>query len=237
MIRKNEGVPFLETMISKKVKAVAFDMDGTLFNSFSVSYDAIREGFQKFWSEIGVNGPTPSWENIKVLIGLPSYMFFPAALPETYRDQWKLLHKFIGEAEHRRLTQGHGRTFDGVHETLAVLKARGYSLALLSNASRVYFDSILDSCDLRKYFSKFSYLGEDPARNKAHVLLAWVKGFGGADRIIYVGDRKADIDASHAAGIKAVGVTWGYGNPVELKDSDWIIDSMPDLLNLLVPIT
>lgn len=208
-------------------------MDGTLFNSFTVSYDAIGDGFKKFWEEIGEEGETPSWEKVKSLIGLPSYEFFPSALPEKFHNRWKLLHKFIGDSEKQRLSDGHGRTFDGVHEVLGELIRTGYTLLILSNASRVYFDSVLDGCDLRKYFSRFYYLGEDPDRNKADVMGKWAGEFGGPESVIYVGDRKADIDASHEAGIRVVGVTWGYGNPGELKDAEWVIDSMTELLEIL----
>jgi phosphoglycolate phosphatase len=212
-------------------------MDGTLFNSATVSYDAIRDGFKKFWNEIGEQGETPSWEKVKSFIGLPSYEFFPAVLPPKYHDRWKLLHKFMGEAETQRLKDGFGQTYDGVHETLSELKRMGFVLLICSNASGVYFNSVLDGCDMRKYFSEFSNLGEDTHRFKADVLGEWAGEFGGRDSIIYTGDRKADIESAHKAGIKAVGVTWGFGNPGELIEADWLIDSMSELLEIFSPVT
>ena len=220
-------------MDSTGLKAVAFDMDGTLFNSFSVSYDAIREGFESFWAELGEEGPIPAWDKVKRLIGLPSYEFYPAALPESHREHWRLLHRLVGDAERRRLADGKGRCFDGVHETLDALGERGYVLCCLTNASRRYLDAVLDGCDLRKHFRELCHLGEDPSRDKVDVLREWAAGFGGRDRIVYVGDRKADIEAAHAAGIRAVGVTWGYGSPGELAEAEAVIDRMPDLLRVL----
>jgi HAD superfamily hydrolase (TIGR01549 family) len=214
------------------VKAIGFDVDGTLFDSSSVSHKALREGFAEFWDEVGEKGETPSWKDFEHLIGLPSYEFFPAVLPEKYRSKWELLHKSIGDRELKGLREGRGRTFDGVHETLAELKNRGYILMVLSNASRDYFELVLDSCDLKKYFSKLRYLGEDPSREKHDVLKEWAGESGGTDKVIYVGDRKADIDSAHEAGIKAVGVTWGFGDSSELREADWLIDMMKELLDI-----
>jgi phosphoglycolate phosphatase len=217
-------------MTSANISAIGFDMDGTLFDSASVSYDSLKDGFKKFWDEIGEQGETPSWEKVKGLIGLPSYAFFPAVLPPKYHDRWKILHKFLGDAEDQRLRNGSGRTFDGVHETLTELKRRDYKLLICSNASNVYFNAVLDGCDLRKYFSKFSNLGENPNRVKSDVLRGWAGEFGGRDSIIYTGDRGTDIESAHMAGIKAVGVTWGFGTPAELVEADWLIESMSELL-------
>ena len=215
-----------------RVKLIGFDMDGTLFNSFSVSYDAMREGFAAFWNELGEDGPVPSWDTIKRLIGLPSYEFFPAALPESHREHWKILHKHIGDAEKRRLSDGNGRCFDGIHETLGQLKTRNYILACLSNASRRYFDAVLDSCALRGYFDELAYLGEDPHRSKVDVLSEWAIEYGGKDRVCYIGDRQADIEAAHGAGVGAIGVSWGYGLRRELASADRVIHRAAELLDI-----
>ncbi len=210
-------------------------MDGTIFNSFTVSYDAIREGFEKFWAEVGVEGPVPPWDEVKKLIGLPSYEFYPAVLPEEYRDRWELLHKRVGDAETRRLRDGSGRTFDGVDETLSELADRGYKLLCLTNASERYFDAVMDGCSLRGYFEEIIGLGAIYSKNKVDVLREWVIEYGGTESIIYVGDRKADIDAARAAGIGSIGVTWGYGSPEELSQADVVIDLMIHLLDCLTP--
>ncbi len=215
------------------LKAIIFDMDGTLFNSFSVSYDAIREGYELFWKEIGVDGPTPSWQEVKRLIGLPTHEFYPAALPEEHRDKWGILSRYVGRAERRRLAEGEGRTFDGVHEALAELQERGFVLGCLSNASRRYFDAVMDECNLRKYFRKLRHIGEFYNIQKSDVLREWSAEFGGSGHLLYVGDRRGDIEAAHDAGVRAVGVTWGYGVPEELAGAEAVIDSMTELPDLV----
>jgi len=220
-------------MRNARLRAICFDMDGTLFNSFSVSYDAIREGFEAFWREIGENGPVPQWSSVRRLIGLPSHEFYPAVLPDSHHSHWKRLHRLVGSAERRRLGAGRGRTFDGVHDTLGELKERGYTLGCLSNASKRYFDAVLDSCDLRKYFSLFRHIGEDPTATKSQVLREWSDEFGGKEGIIYVGDRGGDVEAAREAGVRVVAVTWGYGSPEELARADAVINRMADLIGIV----
>ena len=50
-----------------------------------------------------------------------------------------------------------------------------------------------------------------------------------------VGDRKYDAIGAHDAGIKAIGVLYGYGNRKELEDAnfDHIVSDVEELKNLL----
>jgi phosphoglycolate phosphatase len=217
----------------QKSIGVAFDLDGTLFDSCSVSKAALREGFKSFWEEIGEEGPVPSWDEACSHIGLPSYGFFPALLPESHKDKWRVLHRHVGECEKKYLVAGKGLTFEGVHETLRGLKESGYFLGCLSNASRVYFDSVLDCCELRDYFDKLVCIGEFRDVRKADILKEWARELGGSGKLVYVGDRGADVEEAHIAGLKAVAVTYGYGAEQELGKADVVIKEMRALLNIL----
>lgn len=212
---------------------VAFDLDGTLFDSRSISQASLYEGLKAFWEELGEEGPSPNWETARGLIGLPSYEFFPALLPESHKRLWRLLHSHIGRCESGRLREGRGLTFDGVHETLSELRKSGYFLGCLSNASSRYFNDVLDWCDLRKYFLKLNYLGENPEVGKEDILREWSADLGGADKLVYVGDRMTDIRAARMAGVGSVAVSFGYGTYDELKGADMIIVRMSDLPDVL----
>jgi phosphoglycolate phosphatase-like HAD superfamily hydrolase len=218
----------------KARKVVAFDLDGTLFNSRSVSFDAIRVGFERFWADYGVKGPVLSWDRVKRNIGLPSYEFYADLLPEGYKENWKILHRYVSEAEQRHLAEGRGRTFHGVHATLDRLLELGFELRCLSNASKRYFDAIMDECNLRRFFSKMMWLGEDLAHSKTDILARWAREVG-KENILYVGDRLGDVRSAHAAGIDVVAVSYGYGERDELGEAEAVIDQFPDLLRNLTP--
>jgi phosphoglycolate phosphatase len=52
---------------------------------------------------------------------------------------------------------------------------------------------------------------------------------------IYVGDDRRDVEAAHAAGMKAAAVRWGYlnGSDPETWNADWVLQQPQDLLRLL----
>lgn len=219
--------------MDSSLPGVAFDLDGTLFDSRSVSPVAIKNGFMQFQKITGRAVDFPSWEKIKKLIGLPSYEFFPSLLPEEDRHHWRTLHKCIYEAEREQLRQGRGLTFEGVHEVLSELKKEGHFLGCLSNASSDYFNAVLDGCNLRMYFDALEYLGESPFKTKSMVLKDWGKRFGPNHRLFYVGDRAGDIISAHDAGWMAIAVSYGYGLREELGDAEVIIDQISDILKIV----
>ena len=48
-----------------------------------------------------------------------------------------------------------------------------------------------------------------------------------------VGDSNYDVEASKAAGVRVVAVTYGFRSREVLKDADCLIDRFDDLLNVL----
>ena len=51
-----------------------------------------------------------------------------------------------------------------------------------------------------------------------------------ADEAVIVGDSNYDIEAGRAAGVKTVAVSYGYRHISLLKDADFIIDNMKELI-------
>jgi phosphoglycolate phosphatase len=52
------------------------------------------------------------------------------------------------------------------------------------------------------------------------------------ERAVMVGDSVNDIAAGKAAGMVTIGCTFGYGEMAEIADADYLIDSLPGLLEL-----
>ncbi len=57
-----------------------------------------------------------------------------------------------------------------------------------------------------------------------------------AEETIYVGDSDVDVHTAHNAGLKCVGVTWGFRSREVLLNAgaDYIIDKPMELINILV---
>ena len=71
---------------------------------------------------------------------------------------------------------------------------------------------------------------------KAAIVARALDRLGVADAVV-VGDRSFDVAAAHANGVRAIGVTWGIGDRVELEaaGADAIVERPHELLALLQP--
>ena len=56
------------------------------------------------------------------------------------------------------------------------------------------------------------------------------------DEIVMVGDRKFDVIGAHDRGLKAIGVTYGYGGREELTEAgaDYLVDNVEELRKILL---
>ncbi len=120
-----------------------------------------------------------------------------------------------------------------VRETLERLGI--YKKAVISNKREALSVRILNNLDLLKYFDLI--LGSDttPERKPSPIPILYVlsKLNIKTEDVVIVGDSNFDIEAGKAAGIKTIAVTYGY-RPVELlKDADYLIKKMSELMNIL----
>lgn len=206
---------------------IIFDFDGTL----SDSKTSIVLTFQHACRALGY--PVPPSETIAPLIGLPLVEMFPGSLPATdsrgalsggevdalvqaYRDAYIPI-----DLEHTRL-------FDGVEAMLTSLVDR--KLAIATSKTQSGANASLTRSGLFPHFDLI--VGHDTvARPKPnpdmieHVLAQ----LGVApERAVMVGDTHFDLEMADAAGVRAVGVSWGMHGAEGL--SRWeVVDSMAAL--------
>ena len=129
--------------------------------------------------------------------------------------------------------------YDGVTELLESLKRKGYSLALATSKPEIYATQVVKN---KGIFSYFDFIGaattdEKTRATKEAVIEYTLSMCKEQDRskIIMVGDRHFDINGAKTFGLASVGVTFGYGDRVELSlaGADYIVDSMGELDKLL----
>lgn len=121
--------------------------------------------------------------------------------------------------------------FDGVPETLATLKARNIVLLLATAKPHVYARRILAHFDILAPFGAIYGSELDGVRQHKGNLLAYLIVQEGVDprNAVMIGDRHHDIDAAHANGCRAIGVTYGYGSASELAHADKLCHSPNDI--------
>jgi N-acetyl-D-muramate 6-phosphate phosphatase len=129
------------------------------------------------------------------------------------------------------------RLFPGNPELLASLEERGLLWGIVTNKAERLARMLL--ARLEGTQSACCIVGGDTTPNlKPHPapLLAACAVIGEVPgACIYVGDDRRDVEAAHAAGMKAAVARWGYlnGGSPESWNADWMLDQPQDLVRLL----
>ncbi|MCC6487632.1 MAG: HAD family hydrolase [Candidatus Hydrogenedentes bacterium] len=218
-------------MSDAKKALVIFDMDGTLFQTQSVTIPAVQDTL----SEFGL--PVPEADAIASYIGrpVPEYHAWLASLcpPD-------LAARVIAVTDRREIDLVHevGRAFPGVHSMLDRLRDEDYALAMSSNAPEDYFDAVLDTQGIRAYFQPALCRGTRFAGKIAMVAEILAQHF--TRPFVVVGDRNDDIESARAHGGHAIAVTYGFGCEADWVDADARVDSaaeIPDALTRVLRLT
>jgi len=213
------------------LKAIIFDLDGTLVDSASDLRDAVNvllaeEGLRQL-----------DLDEVKSMIGDGAAKLVERAVSATGGDRSRLpalVTRFlqIYEADATR----HTEAYPGVVETLVGLRQLGLPLAVGTNKPYRATIDILEALGLRGYFD--AVIGGDtlPER-KPHPapILAALSRLGIAPEVaLMVGDNYHDVQAAQAAGVRAFAVTYGYSHkPHAELGAERLIDTMPELLPIV----
>ena len=217
------------------MKAVLFDLDGTLIDSGDDLANSVNFMLKK------MNKKQYDNETIKRWIGNGAAVLVKRALSGSMEikdiDEEKFQKAFeIFMNHYSENLCVNTRLFDGVREVLESLKDK--KLAIITNKPFKFVSPILEHFKIEDYFDVV--LGGDSLDEKkpsAKPLKVACKKLGVLENeAVMVGDSKNDIIAAKNAGIRSVCVTYGYlqGEEAESLGADFIINSLVELRNVNV---
>jgi len=207
------------------IRAVLFDIDGTLLDTFDFIYGAFEFAFK----EHGI--PALSRADISNLMGGP--------LEEVYQTMAPGFDPTLLAQSHRTYQSDNLRLvklFPSTIEVLEALKQSGMKLAAITTRSLRTSVRSLEMTEIAKYFD-IIISAEDVSFHKPHPepLLKALDVLGvKPQEAIMVGDTRADIMAGKNAGTKTVAALYGFGGKrLQELDPDYAIEELKELLKLI----
>lgn len=218
-------------VVLENIKAIAFDLDGTLVDSAAGLAEAIDNMLKEF------NLSPAGKERVSIWVGNGVDVLVERALswagaevtPELQKHARASFDTFYATS----VTTG-SQLFPDVKETLAQLAKHGLPMGIVTNKATPFIAPLLQKLGIDHFFSLV--LGSDDVKAlKPHPapLYLTMGTFGlRKEELLFVGDSRNDIIAAQSAGCPCVGLTYGYnyGESIALSEPNCVLTHFSDLL-------
>ncbi len=212
-------------------RAAVFDLDGTLLDTLDDLADSANEAL----TTAGL--PAHPVDAYRTFVGEGIHTLVQRILPAGQDDEEMVTRVLaLYRAAYGRRWNNKTKPYDGIPESLDALLSRQVKLAVLSNKPQK-FTELCMAHHLPDHAFEI-VLGQrdsvprkpDPA-GALEIAHAFQLDPG---EVIFIGDTKTDMDTATAAGMRAIGVSWGFRPVEELRrhGAEVVVDHPAELLDL-----
>ena len=203
--------------MEKNCKYILWDLDGTLTDPMIGITTCVQYALRHLGIEV------KDLQELCPFIGPP--------LLDSFQEFYRLSEAQAQEAILK---------YPGMPELLDRLCQAGKTMMVATSKPEVFARKILDHFQLAAYFSFVGGATLDGVRSTKEEVIDYVLKTNevvSLSEVIMVGDRKFDILGAKHAGVSSVGCVYGYGSREELETAgaDYVVDSIGELQNLLLP--
>lgn len=192
----------MTTIASRRFDLIAFDWDGTLFDSTQLIVRCIQEAVRD------VGGAVPSAAAAAWVIGMALPQALARAAPDVPPDRYPELARRY--RVHYMRHQDDLSLFDGVLSMLERLRGRGHLMAVATGKSRRGLDQALATAQLRGVFDASRTADETAGKPDPLMLHELMAEFDlQPERVLMVGDTTHDLEMARNAGCASVAVAYG----------------------------
>nr|WP_315033907.1 HAD-IA family hydrolase [uncultured Lachnoanaerobaculum sp.] len=212
-----------------KQKHILFDLDGTIVRSDL----GITKGVQKSLEHFGIY---EDLDDLKKFVGPPmveSYTNFYGFSLEQYKEALDVFHDY-----YRTVGIFECELYDGIEEMLDSL-SKEYKLYVATSKPEREARRVIEHFGLDKYFT-FVGGSDGDFNTKRATKTAVIEYVLETNKImdrgfaIMVGDKSHDIVGAGNAGLKSIGVLYGYGGLEEFEGANYIVKNVEDLRDMFL---
>jgi N-acetyl-D-muramate 6-phosphate phosphatase len=202
--------PGLLADTSQRLRAVLFDLDGTLLDTAPDMVNALNS--LRHEHDLA---PMP-YEVVRAAVSHGAARVVRIGFESAGDEQFARLQQRFLEI-YRGALSGHTRLFPGMPEVLDEIDARGLISGIVTNKAAWLTEPLLQQLDLRSRFACVVSGDTLPVRKPHPDPLLHAAALAGVPpaACVYVGDAQRDVDAAHAAGMPALVANYGYLLPDE----------------------
>lgn len=209
------------------LKLAIFDLDGTLLNTIEDLGNACNHALKM------CGCPERKPEEYNFLVGRGIYNLFRGALPEGERNEeniMKMKSFFIPYYNEHKCDRT--RPYEGVPEMLGALRSAGIGLGVASNKYQEGTEKLV-----ARYFPDIDFvkvIGQRdgrPIKPDPEIVREIQAAAGNAtdDETVYIGDSDVDMQTGANAGVRTIGVSYGFRSREELAAySPWAVCDTPE---------
>lgn len=191
-----------------------FDVDGTLVDSRASIGAVMARAFE------AEGLAAPAYEETRRIVGLslPEAMqamapradpVLRARLVDGYKAAWGVLHAQPGF---------HEPLYPGAADLLVHLSATGWRLAMATGKGRRGVDIVVATHGWEAVFASTHCADDGPGKPHPAMLQAALAASGAPPAMaVMIGDTAFDMAMARAAGVRALGVTWGFHTEAEVR--------------------
>ncbi len=196
-------------------RLAVFDCDGTLVDGQADVCWAMERAFTR------AGLPAPDSQLVRRIVGLSLPVAVRELAPDLAEDQARAVTEYYRSSYRARREEGllDEPLYDGMAELLANLHRTGWSLAVATGKSDRGLNACLKTHGIADLFVSLQTADRHPSKPHPAMLEAALFEAGAAPhQAVMIGDTSFDMAMARGAGVRAVGVAWGYHAPHELLE-------------------
>ena len=215
------------------IKLVIFDLDGTLIDTMEDIANACNYALEK------CGYPVRRLDEYNMLVGRGIDNLFRGALPEGHKTESmvrQMREWFVPYYNEHKCD--FTKPYDGILETLESLSEAGLRFAVASNKYQEGTEELV-----KKFFGKYDFvkvLGQrdgKPIKPDPEIVYEIMGGAPDVtiDEVLYCGDSDVDMQTGRNAGVRTIGVSWGFRTRDELLAyRPWFLAESPEKITAAV---